>query len=898
MTIHFGLTFDDQVFPNTLETKGGVQSFGPTRLLQFFEIHFGLTGHPSDTDYLRVEEYRQVLLHHLKDNPQAFFAASFHADQFATAMTLLNRRDELWSAGWDFELNAETPQRLKTLATIEQYLKDNTPLTQGFADRYRMVLQKLETREIPIQKFVLNEPLEMLPALFRDLVAQLKNKGVQVSSRQTEASAGTGDLSVLKNRLGKTQKEKVLTQGDGSLMILRAKRESTLSTYLAKLFRLNPRFQPLCLIPGKSRALDNALIQEGLPSMGILSASLARPTLQVIKLVPVFLWDPIDPYKILEFVSLAVKPLQEELANRIAAHMAARPGLNSESWNFMIRRYFEELDEIAQKDTTIMTGKVRQEYQFWFERQRYHIAGKAPKGDIIEIFGYLADWAFRAFEDGGSRNNSLLVLSEQAKRVRELLEALPEWELSHLELERIVRTIYEPAPVQFTEPEKGHLPYVHHPGSVAGPAEEVLWWNFTQNEPDHFFARWYQPEQRYLEQEGIHLQYPQQENALMLWQRKRPFQWVQKRLILAIPETYEGSEVHPHPLLGDLEACFSDLNPLTYDLDSGEGKEYFGRFFKLPEEKQLVNKRLAKPKPFIHLGADRHLEAREDETISSLETLFYYPYQWVFRHKIKLKKSSILSVVKDNTLMGNLAHRLFERLFREEDIGDWDKYTVEQWIEKQSRSLLSREGAVLLMYGREPDRMDFINKVKYAAWCLVDLIQRNGWKVLATEKALDGNFLGLPINGRADLVLLREDAYAVVDLKWRGSAWREQMIRNEEDLQLVLYAHLLNESDQPVHTAYFIIENGKMIARNNGAFNDLVAVSPDSDHEAVNERIIQKMEATYRWRMEQIRQGQIEIRCDQTLTDLEDAYGSELLDLLEMKEGDAPFDDYRTLISR
>ncbi len=898
MTIHFGLTFDDQVFPQPLATGGGVQFFGPNRLLQFFEIHLGLTGHPSDTDYLRVEEYRQVLLTYLKDHPNAFFEASFHADQFATAMTLLNRRDELWSAGWDFSKQPSAPPRLKALSDIEQKLRENSSLTPGFADRYQTVLDKLKHREIPVQKIILNEPLEMLPALFRRLVALLQNKGITISTKKAPVTTGRGDLSVLKNRLGKAQKEKVLPRGDGSLMILKAKRESTLSSYLAKLFRLNPKFQPLCLVPGKSRALDNALIQEGLPSMGILSASLARPTLQVIKLIPVFLWEPIDPYKILEFVSLAVKPLEEELANRIAAQMAARPGLKSESWNFMIRRYFEELEEKAQQDTTIKTGKIRQEYQFWFERQRYHIAGKAPKGEIIEIFGYLADWAFRIFEESGSRNNSLLVLSEQAKRIRELLEALPESELSHLELERIVRTIYEPAPVQFTAAEKGHLPYVHHPGSVAGPAEDLLWWNFTQNEPDHFFARWYHPEQQYLEQLGIQLQYPQQENALMLWQRKRPFQWVQKRLILVIPETYEGSEVHPHPLLGDLEACFSDLTPLSYDLDSGEGKAFFAQFFKLPAEKQLVNQRLGKPQPFIRLGENRQLEEREDETISSLETLFYYPYQWVFRHKIRLKKSSILSVVKDNTLMGNLAHRLFERLFREEDIADWDKYTVEQWIEKQSRSLLSREGAVLLMYGREPDRMDFINKVKYAAWCLVDLMQRNGWKVLATEKPLEGSFLGLPINGRADLVLERDGTYAVVDLKWRGSAWREQMIRNEEDLQLVLYAHLLHESDQPAHTAYFIIENGKMIARNNQAFTDLVAVSPDSDHKTVNQRIIEKMEATYRWRMDQIRQGLIEIRCDQTRHELEEAYGSELLDLLEMKEGDAPFDDYRTLISR
>lgn len=57
------------------------------------------------------------------------------------------------------------------------------------------------------------------------------------------------------------------------------------------------------------------------------------------------------------------------------------------------------------------------------------------------------------------------------------------------------------------------------------------------------------------------------------------------------------------------------------------------------------------------------------------------------------------------------------------------------------------------------------------------------------------------------------------------------------------------------------------------------------------------MEATYEWRMAQIAQGRIEIRCAQTRLDLEDAYGDALLDLLEMKQEDAMFDDYRVLVN-
>ena len=142
----------------------------------------------------------------------------------------------------------------------------------------------------------------------------------------------------------------------------------------------------------------------------------------------------------------------------------------------------------------------------------------------------------------------------------------------------------------------------------------------------------------------------------------------------------------------------------------------------------------------------------------------------------------------------------------------------------------------------------------------------------------------------------------ILDLKWRGAAMRERVIRNQEDRQLVLYSKLLTEDDSWAHTSYFIMENGKMIARNNLAFKNITVVSPDVDHTAVNQEILQKMEATYTWRMQQLAAGKVEIRCEQTCGDLEDIYyqteSSETINqLLEMKDGNAYFDDYRTLIN-
>lgn len=898
MNIYFGLALDDSFYPLPPKATAGWNYLGPKSLLVTLESHLGLSGHPADTEYLRIEQYRQALIRYLASEPDAFYRAAFEADQFAATTELLNRRDELLSAGWSFDLNTQPP-RLKCLAGVESILKgetgDDQPplrLAAGFADRMEAVISALETHRQPIARVTLAEPLAILPPPWPRLFEALAKTGSVISeAKMPEPAPGENDLNRLKNHIFGGTPGKIPILADGSIVLLRASRETALARYLAAFFRLNPGIRPLCLAPDKQSTLDDALVQEGLPSLGLSSASPVRPTLQVLKLAPVFLWEPVDPFKVMEFVSLSIKPLEEELARRIAAFIAETPGLHSEGWFVMINRYFDELKNRPRKDPQ----EIRKQYDFWFNRTRYDFAQSAPKEECRRIFDYLADWAYRQFEDSNGAGKSLWILSEQARRIANLLAALPEERLTSLELERIVRTIYEPPPVQLREAECRHFPFVRHPAAIGRTTDTLLWWNFSQQEPDYFFSKWYKAEREYLLRNHIRLNSPAEENALLVLQRKRPLQFTGQRLILSVPEWVEGQEVHPHPLMGDLSAAFNNLEKITLNVDTGEGESWLGQYFTLPKRIDIRHRPLGVPPPFVRIRPGRLTAEREEETLTSLETLFYYPYQWVFRHQIKLRKSPILSVVKDNTLFGNLAHRFFQRLLDEWD-GAWQKSDIEQWFDNHAPRILQREGAVLLLYGREPERAAFIQRLKYAAWSLVNLIQQNGWRVAGTEKPLEGLFKGRMVNGRADLVLERDGELAVVDLKWRGAARREQMIRNEEDLQLVLYANLISDTDQWAHTAYFIMENGRMIARNELAFKGITPVAPQADHLAVNHRIWQRMEATYQWRQGQIRQGAIEIRCTRTRTALEEIYAGELMELLELPGEDARFDDYRTLI--
>lgn len=893
MRLHFGLSIQDGFLPRPTSVTIGEAYVGARQLLHLLEQHLGLSVPDEDVAHLRIEQYRQALKRYLMGNPEAFFAASFTADDLGTASALLQRRDELLMAGWNFDLDGLKTERLLVLAQVEKDLV----LFPGMADRLDRVLQQAERIPLFVDELYLCDDRQLYPVFWQRLFQRLADTELSIIEQQAITGAGPStDLgkwqAFLKGELSKKDKPKL--SGDGSLLLLRSFRETHMAAHLAQLLRLNEGFKPSLLLPKANQTLDNALTLEGLPSLGVPAKSLARPSLQVLKLAPAFLWEPLDLYKIMEFVSLAVVPLEEGLARRIAAFLAETPGLFSGRWQGMIRTYFEEeLPLRLQSKRKLSVESVRQEYEFWFNRRRADSRSETvPKGDVRAIYAHLQEWASELGREEEAA--SLLVLAAQARRIVELLDALTEEELGYLELERIVRTIYEPAPLQYQAAETGHVPYVHQPGAVIGPVEELIWWDFFEQEPDYFFSHWYPEELAELSKLGIELEGPDQQNDRLLTERKRPVLQTQQRLLLCYPDFSEGQAVHGHPLLGDLEAAFGDdLDIISLHLDKGNmGAAWQGRF-DLPTFGQVAPKPLAPPNPIIQVG--RNLTAREQETPTSLESLLYYPYQWVFRHHIKLRQSNILSVVQDNRLLGNLAHRLLEQLLRAYQ-PDWSREQVNQWVSKEVPVLLQREGATLLLYGREPERIAFTKQMKFAAWSLLSLIRQNDWQVLATEKELDGAIGPLALKGRADLVLERADERAVIDLKWRGIHRYSNLLSSGEDIQLALYSRLLTGKEGFAHTAFFIIEKARLLVRNTQAFADAQAVQDEVDHTEVYALLLERLEKTYQWRLQQLKSGEVEVRCSHTQSDLEDHYGEELLEILEMKTENAPFDDYDALI--
>ncbi len=893
MHIHYCEHFDGEVFRISSPVQEGVLYAGGGALLSWLEAQLGLQVEQQNTDYLRIEFYRQALLEVLSESngTPPFYSASFEADPWAVAEVLLSWRDELLLSGWDFAADATTPPRLTDLARVEPLFRAKMQALAfegrilGAADRWARVLMWLQARPVALERLSLHEPEYLWPPHVKRLAGLLRHWGVAVDICLTTApmAAEGTDLAHWQAHLCGLATASRPAAGDGSVRLIRIRRDSDAALFLAGWLATAADFHPLLVLPGEGNLLQQALLQQELPAVGVLSASLARPSLQTLKLAAAFLWEPADVFKIMEFLTLPLKPFDDGLALEIARVLADKPGLFSDTWFAVVNDYLE-------KSTT--PPSARKHYDFWFFRKRYPADDKAPTAEAAEIYDYLYHWALEHVAH--APQSSLLVLAEQARRVRDVLIVQPGTRISRLELERIVRTIHEPAPLAICAAQVGALPFVQSPGAIAAPVEALCWWNCANDLLVPLPDRWRIEERQWLAQRSVELSSPDLQTQRHLFFLKRPILQTTQRVVLLLPEQISGQEAQKSLLINNLESFFENCENLIIhpDIETLEG-----RVGEWPVREKAPLQPLPQPSLHLRVSQPERLGEPVCRTPTELEQLLYFPHRWFFRHKTRFYPSSLLSIARDQLLLGKLAHRFFEFLLREPDCLQWEKQTVIDWVRQKAPALMAKEGATLLLYGREPERQYLISRVQTAAWSLIQTLRTDGWSIYGTEVPLEGLFCNCPLSGRADLVLQRSDnEWAIVDLKWSGLTKRRDQIRNEEDLQLVLYSYLLPPDNTWAHTAYFIIEEARMIARNRKAFQR-TTIPPGGidDHHEACQRILQRMENTYQWRRDQILQGLVELRYAQNADALNDFYGATMLDLLEMKKEDYR-DEYYALV--
>ncbi|MGB8933134.1 MAG: PD-(D/E)XK nuclease family protein, partial [Anaeromyxobacteraceae bacterium] len=114
-------------------------------------------------------------------------------------------------------------------------------------------------------------------------------------------------------------------------------------------------------------------------------------------------------------------------------------------------------------------------------------------------------------------------------------------------------------------------------------------------------------------------------------------------------------------------------------------------------------------------------------------------------------------------------------------------------------------------------------------------LQEGGWRPVDAEREVAGTFAGQPAKGYVDLVVEKDGAEALVDLKLSGLKYRRGELEAGHGLQLALYASMLAKRKGATlpPSGYFILSDGQLLTLSPGAFPGATVVEGPSDRETL-----------------------------------------------------------------
>ena len=318
------------------------------------------------------------------------------------------------------------------------------------------------------------------------------------------------------------------------------------------------------------------------------------------------------------------------------------------------------------------------------------------------------------------------------------------------------------------------------------------------------------------------------ETKQKLWRRLWPLLQAEDQLILVVPQKIKGEQKEASNIITDLEERLENLEIAQHRVVA----DFKASGFEAAALKTIEPINIESNRGFTQVNQLNKLlqkfSAEKKWSYSSLNKLFYHPYQFAFSYLLKLRRSSIESIKNENRIKGVVGHYVFELLFSIPDILNLDEQALKIHFDTIYANALAKKGAIFLLYGKESERQSLKRTLFEAAKSFRLKIIANDWKINrdSCERKTNGNVLDdLRFFGIMDMVLTRGDEVLILDLKWYQTAKKTSELSSKEDLQLILYA-LLEEklSGKKVHTGYFLFKTAEFIARNENALQDITVV--------------------------------------------------------------------------
>ena len=866
-TIKFGLHLDGQRAFSPANTLGQVVT-GPLGLLGILETQLGLLAqHPSQAE--RIVQYRDCLSQ--ADSDTRFYHQTFGADALGTASALLAWRDAWYLHGWDGDVSAHLPLRIRDIAEVEASARSSVGPSIG--QRLAAVLLELAKRKTAIHVIHVVDPIDVFPKRWQDVLAHLP-----IVLAVEAVPAGTGFLGSLQRNLSLAASsntfDKLAWIDDESVMVVQAETRFLAGAWISS--QIEEESSSLLVATADAARLDEMLVSSNRPRQGLRESSAFRPTLQVLPLALEILWEPLNFFGLIQFLTHPVCPVPHYARRKLAEKVADKPGVRGGAWDSVLTDIDKHYGEEA-------APAIREKIRFWIEHPRFSQDGGVPVAVILERVQALVDF-FRArlADTDPSRKIAFNAGYSQCDGCAESLRSLMAQGVETIR-PRQLQTLVTQATSNGTEnsqlvAEVGAGLAVSHPGAAIEAVDTVLWWQLSMPTMPSAYP-WSAAEIRALGEVGVVL--PPMAEILRYTSLDwlRPILAVRKKLILVLPP--HGEEIHPvwqmveavvkDPPIFQLEQFLTQPSPIT-------GKVAF--------------KPLPAPTRWWQLPADLTVPMRAQESFSSLELLLFNPYHWLLKYPARLRPSRVVSLSGDFRMLGNLAHGLVEALYSRTDALTMNDAEFDAWFATTFAQQVSEEGAVFLMAGQGSELEGFRFRLFKSVKSLRQQMAKAGATTVVAEMKLAGQFVGGELSGYADLVLKNvRGEHAIVDMKWSGAKKFPEKLKENRHLQLAIYAELLRQTTGTwPSVAYYILDRGRFFSPDTRAFPDAEAI-PSKSGENTAQLWLRFVES-WKWRKAQFDSGRIEVAIE-GLDPTDDSKPPDRA--LESEYLNVAYNDYRSL---
>lgn len=835
MNVTFGLRLDERQGPSSQDFFMA-PVVGRQGLLGLLETYLGLSG-PNTPHAKRVAAYLGFLNQAEAGSPR-FYSRSLEADSVGSAARLLEWRDEWYLGGWDGSALPTSPRKLQDLAAVEALAAGE--LSPGEGERLVAVANALRGgSRIPVASVQLADDLSLFPAAWQAVLALMV-----VRPAPGLTAAAPGDLGRLQKhalaavdagRVG----DKLALEGDGSVEVVQARSCEMAEHWLSAICRATPSDR-LILCEDGGDALDATLMATGVPACGFGASSDLRPALQAMGLALETCWTPIDVPRLVEFLVHPIGPFTAKARRPLAKALVAQPGIGSESW-VATKESLKELENAK---------AVLADVAFWFEGERWDRAAGAPAAAL----GARADRVYQEIKRlAGTADADELGVGPALHQCEAVLAGLAEFErqgLATLTPREIEQLLSQATPSGATNPYAGPQANCLKSAVVAAvcspeEADEVFWWmpSMPVLPAPH---PWSAQELAGLAEAGVRLGDPAAKLNALSRQWLRPLFAARRRFVLVLPPP--GQEEHPAWQLIKQIVPAVEVVSIDEALPDAHTEDELAGAVKAVE--------LVTAERYIELGTP--IESRRDKhSFTNLNDFFHNPALAVLKDVASLRTATVLEASDGSRLRGTLAHRVVEKLFRQEGALTWTSEQTQAWFDAMIDPLLEAEGAPLLMPGASVELHRFKQMCRRAACILLAHLQKAGATKVQTELELQGTFAGDHFTAKVDmLVHLPSGQTALLDLKLSWASGYRKILSEGRHLQLALYAGVVRENLEslPATVGYFIFESADLLVTQGDVFSSAEVRAP-----AVSLlELLEMAVVTWKWRQDQWAEGKVE----------------------------------------